>query len=70
MIEYGINNDVVVVGCSSDVCNQIQVWSSVIKLTGLSLKLLIDLVHLSVACSPVLVLLTHNIPRVKVMLNG
>ena len=41
MIEYGINNEVVVIGCSSDVYNQIQVWNSVIKHTGVSLKLLL-----------------------------
>ena len=41
MIECGINKEVVLIVCSSDVFNQIQVWNSVIKHIGVSLKLLL-----------------------------
>ena len=40
-IECGINKEVVVIECSSDVCNQTQAWNSVIKHSGVSLKLLL-----------------------------
>lgn len=41
MIECGINKELVVIGCSSDVYNQVQLWNSVIKHIRMSLKLLL-----------------------------
>ena len=41
MIECGITNEMVVIGWSSEVYNQIKVWNSVIKHIGVSLNLLL-----------------------------